>query len=179
MFGLFQSRDPEQAARDFYQEWSMKKSEKKRSFDFCWPDDPVKFADSTRITYESDKWNEDGEIVRYVHAFKSPNTDIIVQRPQKPTDAEEKRLVKLPTFTSCPEHPDNEFFTILGKCLHLEFRDPLNPKNLCYRKFSPKSLPLLVAQKNRENVLILVWPKGHAWIVTSPTIRISRRGILG
>lgn len=176
MLSFFKNK--EEKAKDLYSLWSKKASSKKKEITFDWPlpEDAVCFGYSTRITYESDKWKKDGEMERYAHRFASPETKIIVPRPKNNRGYDHRRLFSA-NPTSCPQAPTNHFFTILGKCLHLEFfEDRESP--IQYRRFPPRNLPTLAVQEDRENVLILVWENEPCWIVTSPMIRITAHGIV-
>ncbi|MCB9639074.1 MAG: hypothetical protein H6727_09295 [Myxococcales bacterium] len=163
-------------AQRLYEVWSRKKSLRTKKVRFVWPEPMVLFGLATKITYRSDKWNPDGVEEKYIHAFKHSQTRILVRPPQN-RSKEATRLRKAPLFEDVKAPVHGSAFTWLAHCMHLEYREAPNGP-LKYWQFPVHEQPMLAADPDRENALLLVWHNEPCWIVTSPILRVTARGIL-
>lgn len=164
------------AARRLYEVWSRKKSHRTKKVRFAWPAPMVLFGLATKITYRSDKWNLDGVEEKYIHTFKHPQTRILVNPPQD-RSKEAVRLRKGPIFGGMSSPKQDSSFTWLAHCMHLEYRETPNG-SLKYWQFPVDEQPMLAVDPDRQNELFLVWHNEPCWVVTSPILRVTARGIL-
>lgn len=162
--------------REHYKMWAHRPADRVIKRPFFWPISPVFVGHAGRITYTSDKFNKKGEYENYAHNLTFPATEIFAQRPTSPRTAEERWLAKRP-FCECPPPPKTPHFTHLGYAQHLEYmhEDADGPEHW---EWFGKDRPILGVERSRDNVLFLVWPNDYCWIVTSPVLRVTARGLL-
>ncbi len=164
------------AAQRLYEIWSRKKSQRAKRVRFGWPTPMALFGLATKITYRSDKWKPDGQEEKYIHAFKHPQTRILVNPPDD-RSKEATRLRHAPHFDDLLSPAKDTAFAWLGHCMHLEYREHAKAA-LRYWQFLPNDQPMLAVAPSHPNILLLVWQNAPCWIVTSPILRVTARGIL-
>lgn len=164
-----------EAARKLFYTWSLKEANPKpQKIEIEWPDEPVAFAEATALSYRSGKWKEGKAFDDYIHEFSRPYPTIWMDR----SDLEggwSAYLRRRPLARNVPSPRPSAHLTQLGLGLELQFRLKGEDNHFDFPLLSP---PRLLADPTRLNTLFLVpLAGGKAWIIASPQVVITARGI--
>lgn len=158
-----------------YEMWAQKPASRLEIVPFLWPTRTRCVPQATRITYASDKWASAGQETKYIHRFDCPETLLFL--PSEPAPASLRDFMDSLRLRQPPPPPTTQEFTLLGYSLHVEFRTHARGP-LRYWAWSDADRPILAVEPSRDNVLLLVWKDQPCWILTSPILRVTPRGIV-
>jgi hypothetical protein len=128
---------------------------------------------ATGLSYRSDKWHKDGEIINYIHGDTTP-VFILVATTLLPGYP--------PSPIAPPAAPPGFRFSMLGRgashCLDIHFINSMTGSSdtLDFALFP--FYPWIAAHPN-GNTLVVCYPGQIPLILTGPGLRVTERGIEG
>lgn len=151
-------------AKDIYEMFYDKTANHDIVVPVNWPQTQSVMGIAKAIGYRSDKWEDDGHYVDYIHRHEKPYPKVI--RKKTSGDSTLKKALKAPTPM---------VFAFLGYALDLEVEINGKLKNLDWKQ--ERELPFLVADVDRRLLVILPQDGSYPILLHSPILEVTEAGI--
>jgi len=158
-------------AEQLYQMWHDKvpKQQFEEVLDF--PRKVFEVGLATHIIYESDKWEKDGEFVRYIHKFTSLPTLYAENGAVLPEDVMPVGETKTPRLMGVPSVDGSYGFPVLARVLALRWTDGYVSRKINFKSYKP----VMSCSVNQKTLVIFA---DEILLIHGGTMVVSAPGIL-
>jgi len=158
-------------AHQLFQMWHEKTPQKLIEEDVDFPKEVFAVGQATHILYESDKWEEDGKFIRYIHKFTSLPTLFAQGESVFPKDVEPYDKVKTPKLMGVTKLDGEEYgFPVLARVCALRWTDGYKSRKITFKSYKP----IMSCSVNQRTVVIfadeILLINGGTMVVAAPGI---------